>query len=203
MLRRSSINEDFIRRHSATPDRVSLALESLALISDPDNPSSNQQHNYGSTQKDSFGYDTDNTQHERSVSERLLGEAAILKDELSSMIILAIPVIATYLLEIVPGMITIFLVGRMDNGDDNVLHLDAAALGVMFFNIVGLSTVSSCEVSCSFNVYNIYHNVLHMHCAVYFCVHISCCTFLTLDPHIHIYIYIYIKGLGLLTALDT
>ena len=154
MLRRSSINEDFIRRHSATPDRVSIALESLALISDPDNPSSNQQHNsYGSTQKDSFGYDINNTQHERSVSERLAGEAAVLKDELFSMGALAIPVIATYLLEIVPGMITIFLVGRMDSGDDNVLHLDAAALGVMFFNIVGLSTVIVCEVSCSFNVY--------------------------------------------------
>ena len=188
MLRRSSINEDFIRRHSAKPDRVSLALESLALISDPDNPSSNQQHNYGSTQKDSFGYDTDNTQHERSVSERLLGEA-VLKDELFSMITLAIPVIATYLLEIVPGMITIFLVGRMDNGDDNVLHLDAAALGVMFFNIVGLSTVSSCEVSCSFNVFDIYHNVLHMHCiCVFLCTYLMLYFSDTCLTHTYIYI---------------
>lgn len=37
--------------------------------------------------------------------------------------------IATYVLEIIPGMITLFLVGKMDNGDDdkNKLYLDAAA----------------------------------------------------------------------------
>jgi MATE family multidrug resistance protein len=63
------------------------------------------------------------------------------------------PVIATYLLEVVPGIITIVLVGRMaenenntnhddedDDDDQSKLHLDAAALAVMYYNIVGMST---------------------------------------------------------------
>ena len=73
-------------------------------------------------------------------------EGILLKDELLAMISLAIPVIATYLLETVPGIVTIVLVGRMTNEnendevDDSKLHLDAAALAVMYYNIVGMAT---------------------------------------------------------------
>jgi len=70
----------------------------------------------------------------------LAEEGKLLKDELSAMVTLAVPVIATYLLEIIPGIITLILVGRMDNGDDTKLYVDAAALAVMYFNIVGMST---------------------------------------------------------------
>ena len=142
MIRRSSINEDVLwQRYCATPDRVSIALESLALL-----PENNSSYIYGSTRSDgNLTQDADyQPRRTSSVGEKILEEGAILKDELVAMISLSIPVIATYVLEIIPGMITLFLVGKMDNGDDdkNKLYLDAAALGVMFYNIVGLSTVS-------------------------------------------------------------
>lgn len=142
MIRRSSINEDVLwRRYCANPDRVSIALESLALL-----PENNSSCIYGSTRSDGDQTQDADYQPRRtsSVGEKILEEGAILKDELVAMISLSIPVIATYVLEIIPGMITLFLVGKMDNGDDdkNKLYLDAAALGVMFYNIVGLSTVS-------------------------------------------------------------
>ena len=84
--------------------------------------------------------------HHHTIAE----EGLLLKDELLAMISLAIPVIATYLLEVIPSIITIVLVGRMttnngsttDDEDDanSKLHLDAAALAVMYFNIVGMAT---------------------------------------------------------------
>jgi MATE family multidrug resistance protein len=85
--------------------------------------------------------------HKHHDHRTIADEGFLLKDELLAMISLAIPVIATYLLEVIPSIITIVLVGRMKNGsdedaiDDNYkLHLDAAALAVMYFNIVGMAT---------------------------------------------------------------
>lgn len=80
-------------------------------------------------------------------------ERELVRDEISGMARLAAPVILTYLLETLPGIVTIVLVGRvqsfveeLENGDDDgasssmqKLHLDAAALAVMFTNVVALS----------------------------------------------------------------
>ncbi|KAL9179593.1 hypothetical protein ACHAXT_008883 [Thalassiosira profunda] len=138
-MRRSSINEDLLRRRfsRAASTRTSLALESLALIPDIDEST----RHYGAADDD----DAPQDQLQRGPSWRerrksILDEGALLKDELLGMISLAVPVIATYLLEIVPGIITIMLVGRMDNGETTQVYIDAAALAVMYFNIVCLST---------------------------------------------------------------
>lgn len=64
------------------------------------------------------------------------------------MIKLAIPVTLTYILEMLPGIITIVLVGRAGLDSINAteeetslqkLQIDAAALAVMFMNVVALS----------------------------------------------------------------
>jgi len=77
----------------------------------------------------------------------------LLRDEMASMANLAAPVVLTNFLEMLPGIITLILVGHTkvayynDDGngtsedDDNArkLRLDAASLAVMFTNIVALS----------------------------------------------------------------
>ena len=88
-----------------------------------------------------------------------LTDTELLHDEISGMTKLAIPVILTYLLETLPGLVTIILVGRVEYNEDNdinniindqedgvgqimsmqKLHLDAASLAVMFVNVVALS----------------------------------------------------------------
>ncbi|KAL7524025.1 hypothetical protein ACHAXR_000410, partial [Thalassiosira sp. AJA248-18] len=78
-----------------------------------------------------------------------LEDAELLQDEIAGMTKLAIPVIMTYMLEMLPGIVTIILVGRVEYDDDNdeeglttsmqKLHLDAASLAVMFTNVVALS----------------------------------------------------------------
>jgi len=96
---------------------------------------------------------------------QFLEEKELLQDEIAGMTKLAIPVILTYWLEMLPGIVTIILVGRMDDesggeyeGSDDVgggdvgnggngdvemsmqkLYLDAAALAVMYVNVVALS----------------------------------------------------------------
>lgn len=75
--------------------------------------------------------------HHRRLS--LAKDSNLLKDEMKSMIELSIPVCVTYVLEMLPGITTIILVGRSMN-DSNKLHLDATALAVMFVNITGMST---------------------------------------------------------------
>ena len=89
----------------------------------------------------------------------ILTDTELLHDEISGMTKLAIPVILTYLLETLPGLVTIILVGRVEYNEDNdinniindqedgvgqimsmqKLHLDAASLAVMFVNVVALS----------------------------------------------------------------
>mmetsp|Transcript_15516 Transcript_15516/g.31418 ORF Transcript_15516/g.31418 Transcript_15516/m.31418 type:complete len:612 (-) Transcript_15516:28-1863(-) len=74
--------------------------------------------------------------HHRRLS--LAEDSNLLKDEMKSMIELSIPVCVTYVLEMLPGITTIILVGRMN--DSNKVHMDATALAVMFVNITGMST---------------------------------------------------------------
>jgi len=74
--------------------------------------------------------------HHRRLS--LTQDSKLLKDEMKSMIELSIPVCVTYLLEMLPGITTIILVGRMKDGSK--LHMDATALASMFVNITGMST---------------------------------------------------------------
>jgi MATE family multidrug resistance protein len=155
MRRRSSINEELlIRRFSSSSApgglRLSSALESLSLLV-PDDADELEtpikgRRAYG-TIEDAAAADDDDVDGvvaaplAAALKARFAAEAAILGDELRAMISLAVPVIFAYVLELVPGIITLVLVGRMDNdGDDAKLHVDAAALAVVFFNIVGVST---------------------------------------------------------------
>ena len=73
--------------------------------------------------------------HHRRLS--LAEDRNLLKDEMKSMIELSIPVCVTYLLETLPGITTIILVGRMN--ESSKLHIDATALAIMFLNIAGMS----------------------------------------------------------------
>lgn len=76
-------------------------------------------------------------------------DGELLRDEIAGMTKLAVPVIITYFLEMLPSIITIILVGReYDGGEEGAsggelsmqkLHLDAASLAVMFCNIVAMS----------------------------------------------------------------
>ena len=77
----------------------------------------------------------DDDQQYRRLS--LTKDKDLLKDEMKSMIELATPVCFTYLLEMLPGITTTILVGRMTNS--NKLQMDAAALAVMFVNITGMA----------------------------------------------------------------
>ena len=83
---------------------------------------------------------SNNEEKDRRLS--LLGETELLQDELKSIVTLAIPIISTYLLELIPGIVTIMLVGRADHGGASLtqLYLDAAALANMWVNITALST---------------------------------------------------------------
>lgn len=80
-------------------------------------------------------------------TESQLNRRALFYDEMTSMIKLSIPVTITYILEMLPGIVTIILVGRAELGSDigleeqvaSKLHIDAAALAVMFMNVVALS----------------------------------------------------------------
>lgn len=85
------------------------------------------------------------------------GNNRLLRGEMDGMANLAAPVVLTYFLEMLPGIVTLILVGRTtemaynDNDgigstnstedDDNTrkLRLDAASLAVMFTNVVALS----------------------------------------------------------------
>ena len=62
----------------------------------------------------------------------------IAHDELHHMTILAFPVIITYLLEFLPCIVSLMLVGHIKNEDTKML-LDATAFAVMFMNLTGIS----------------------------------------------------------------
>lgn len=148
--RRSSINEELLRfrfstssatagstaRSSQVLDTVSesLLLQHDANDEEEDN---NHNHNYGSVVAEIESPQAYEHQKQRRLS--LVEDRSLLQDEMKSMIELSIPVCATYLLEMLPGITTIILVGRMANNADK-LYMDATALAVMFVNITGLST---------------------------------------------------------------
>ena len=80
-----------------------------------------------------------------ATTESELGRRELFYDEMVAMIKLAMPVTLTYILEMMPGIITIVLVGRVKENESEEevslqkLHIDAAALAVMFMNVVALS----------------------------------------------------------------
>jgi len=79
---------------------------------------------------------------EKSKPRRHCSKKKLLKDEAEKMTLLAIPVTFTYLLEMLPGVACVVLVGRVENihepGNQKV-QLDAAALATMMMNVVALS----------------------------------------------------------------
>lgn len=63
---------------------------------------------------------------------------SLMYDELKGMTSLAVPVVATYLLEFLPGLVSIILVGHL-HSDKTEEYIDATALSVAFMNLCGLS----------------------------------------------------------------
>ena len=128
MSRRYSLSEELRKasREGSGDDFSELALlEHLEV------------NHYGSV----VANETDNNE-EKDRRLSLLGETELLQDELKSIVKLAIPIISTYLLELIPGIVTIILVGRADHGGASLtqLYLDTAALANMWVNITALST---------------------------------------------------------------
>eukprot|EP00560_Eucampia_antarctica_P007721 CAMPEP_0197827664 /NCGR_PEP_ID=MMETSP1437-20131217/4394_1 /TAXON_ID=49252 ORGANISM="Eucampia antarctica, Strain CCMP1452" /NCGR_SAMPLE_ID=MMETSP1437 /ASSEMBLY_ACC=CAM_ASM_001096 /LENGTH=254 /DNA_ID=CAMNT_0043428601 /DNA_START=38 /DNA_END=799 /DNA_ORIENTATION=+ len=76
----------------------------------------------------------------------------ILKDELRQILQLAVPVTGTYLFEMLPGVLSIILVGHIDS-DLTKEYMDAAALSTMLLNItalsVGFGLASAMDTLCS------------------------------------------------------
>ena len=78
---------------------------------------------------------------------RLRDSHALFRDEARHMTMLAVPIVVTYLFQMFPSVITIILVGRVENVADGVdeegytkkLHLDAVSLSVLFVNLVFLA----------------------------------------------------------------
>lgn len=75
-----------------------------------------------------------------------------IQDELQQMTLLAIPVVGTYLLEIIPGVVSILLVGNLqeENAAD---YMAATGLAVSFTNLfgisIGLGLASAMDTLCS------------------------------------------------------
>jgi MATE family multidrug resistance protein len=166
--RRSSINAELLRhrfssssaegvaaacnnniRTSSQLDAVSESESLLPVATANDENDKNNTHFYGSVAEIEPPHSSDideeealQTQQQQQYHRRLslTKDSKLLQDEMKSMIELALPVCLTYLLEMLPGITTIILVGRMKEEDGNKLHIDATALAVMFVNITGMST---------------------------------------------------------------
>ena len=90
------------------------------------------------------------------LSALFLKDKELLQDEIKGMTNLGVPIIFTYLLDMTPDIFTIILVGRVAYDDEveggetsnlQKLHLDAAALAIMFINVVALSPgLGKCKV---------------------------------------------------------
>ena len=63
---------------------------------------------------------------------------SLMYDELQGMMSLALPIVGTYLLEFLPGLISIVLVGHIKS-DKTEEYIDATAMSVVFMNLCGLS----------------------------------------------------------------
>ncbi|EJK56395.1 hypothetical protein THAOC_23721, partial [Thalassiosira oceanica] len=82
------------------------------------------------------------TTSKSSPPRRLRDSHALFRDEARHMTRLAVPVVVTYLFQMMPSVITIILVGRVENVAEEYttkLHLDAASLSVLFVNLVFLA----------------------------------------------------------------
>ena len=78
----------------------------------------------------------------KSSPRRFSDKHALFRDEARRMTRLAVPVVVTYLFQMMPSVITIILVGRVENVAEEYttkLHLDAASLSVLFVNLVFLA----------------------------------------------------------------
>jgi MATE family multidrug resistance protein len=148
--RRSSINEDLLRRRFSSSSEVAVynnirTSSLLGAVSESESlllsaADENKAYIYGSVAEiDEEEEDSQTQQHHDHRRLSLTKDSKLLQDEMKSMIELALPVCLTYLLEMLPGITTIILVGRMKE-DGNKLHIDATALAVMFINIIGMST---------------------------------------------------------------
>ena len=157
--RRSSINADLLRHRFSSSSEVAATAYNIRTSSQLGAVSESESllaagENYGTVaaeiepphssdideEEATYNVDqllqTQQQQKHRRLS--LTQDSKLLQDEMKSMIELSIPVCVTYLLEMLPGITTIILVGRMK--DSSKLHMDATALAVMFVNITGMST---------------------------------------------------------------
>ncbi|EQC24927.1 hypothetical protein SDRG_17185 [Saprolegnia diclina VS20] len=73
-----------------------------------------------------------------SVSDIFLIKPYSLRAEIASLIQLAYPMVATYLMEFLPGFLSVALVGHLDSPLTKE-YVDAAALSTVFLNLSGLS----------------------------------------------------------------
>ena len=96
---------------------------------------------------------TETAQHDKRSSPLFWGdENRLLRDEARAMVKLALPVASTYLLQMLPGVITMILVGRVNyyvvddnrmevsSSNNRKIFMDAAALATMFVNFVAMYT---------------------------------------------------------------
>lgn len=77
-------------------------------------------------------------QHPLPQKQRKRSRTEILLEELNHMLRLAFPVIGTYLLEMLPGIVSIMLVGHIPSPSVAV-YIDGTTLSVMIFNLLGCS----------------------------------------------------------------
>mmetsp|Transcript_11264 Transcript_11264/g.16552 ORF Transcript_11264/g.16552 Transcript_11264/m.16552 type:complete len:550 (+) Transcript_11264:55-1704(+) len=108
--------------------------------------------NSSSPCRTSISYGSVGNSHGKNQRKRRSSVTDILAEETSSMVRLAIPVIGTYLLEMLPGIVSIILVGHVHSPKTEE-YIDAAALAVMFMNMTGLSVgfglASAMDTLCS------------------------------------------------------
>ena len=109
-----------------------------------------------------YGTDDDTTEDANQAALRTNGHGHpqrepattrwILWDETNQMVSLAVPVIGTYLLEMLPGIVSIVLVGHVES-DLTKEYIAAASLAVMYVNLTGLSVgfglASAMDTLCS------------------------------------------------------
>jgi MATE family multidrug resistance protein len=73
--------------------------------------------------------------------------------EFKILLALAIPITGTYLLEMLPGITSIILVGHLGQEQQRQLYIDAASMATVFINLTGMSTgiglASAMDTLCS------------------------------------------------------
>lgn len=184
--RRLSISEDVLRRRFSKPPSGSQRTISSGSVKAPPPISDGdesialigiQSHQYGSSDEAKFSITNENEVGNQQKRLSMAEEKTLLKDEMTSMVRLAVPVVITSLLEMFPGIATTILVGRADYGEEDedadvdgtsksALYMTAASLATMFVNIVALSTGfgKSCDYHIMSNEYHIHVSNLFLLC---------------------------------------